>query len=73
MVGEQSVVYDPEELKLSGHILDDTIESLPAVMQTTFNRTDIARNLLACAATAQRDPMELQLAARVDLKVSAAA
>ena len=73
MVGEQSVVYDPEELMLIGRILDNAIESLPAGMQTAHNRTEIARTLLACAATGQRDPIELELATRLDLKVSAAA
>jgi hypothetical protein len=73
MVGEQSVIYDPEELMLLGCILDRAIESLSAAMQTGYNRTEIAKSLLACAATGQRDPFELQLATRIDLKVSAAA
>jgi hypothetical protein len=73
MVSEQSVVYDPEELMLIGRILDHAIESLPAGMQTVHNRTTIAKNLLTCAATGQRDPIALGLAARIDLKVSAAA
>jgi hypothetical protein len=73
MLREQSVVYYPEELLLLGQILDQAIELLPAAMQTPYNRTEIARNLMACAATGQRDPMELQLAARIDLKVSTAA
>jgi hypothetical protein len=73
MVNEQSVVYDPEELALLGRILDDAIESLPAVMQTGYNRTEMAKSLLACAATGQRDPVDLQLAIRIDPNVSAAA
>jgi hypothetical protein len=73
MLRERSVVYYPEELSLLGHILDQAIEALPAAMQTPYNRTEIARNLLACAATGERDPIELQLAATVDLKVSTAA
>jgi hypothetical protein len=73
MVDEQSVVYDPEELTLLGQILDHAIEALPAAMQTAYNRTEIAKTLLACAATGQRDPIELQLATRIDLKVSVAA
>jgi hypothetical protein len=73
MVSEQSVVYDPEELMLIGRILDHAIESLPAGMRTAHNRTKIAKNLLACAAAGQRDPLELGLVATIDLKVSAAA
>jgi hypothetical protein len=33
----------------------------------------VARNLLAHAATGERDPIELGLAAAIDLKVSTAA
>ena len=73
MLREQSVVYYPEELALLGHILDQVVESLPAAMRTTYNRTQIARNILVCAATGERDPIELGLAATIDLKVSAAA
>jgi len=70
---ERSGVYYPEELSLLGHVLDQAIESLPAAMRTPYNRTEIARNILACAATGERDPIELELAATIDLKVSTAA
>ena len=73
MLRERSVVYDPEELSLLGHVLDQVIKSLPAAMRTPYNRTEIARNMLACAATGERDPIELELAATIDLKVSTAA
>ena len=73
MLREQSVVYGPEELSLLGHILDQAMESLPAAMRTRHARTAIARNILACAATGVRDPIELELAATMDLKVSTAA
>jgi hypothetical protein len=73
MLRDRSVVYDPEELSLLGHILDQAIESLPATMRTPYIRTEIARNILARAATGERDPIELELAARIDLKVSTAA
>jgi hypothetical protein len=73
MLRERSVVYYPEELSLLGRIVDQAIESLPTAMQTPYNRTKIARNLLACAATGERDPIELRLAARIDRKVSTAA
>jgi hypothetical protein len=73
MLRERSVVYYPEELSLLGHILDQAIESLPATMRTPYNRTEIARNILACAATGERDPIELGLAATIDPKVFTAA
>jgi hypothetical protein len=73
MLRERSIVYYPEELSLLGHILDQAIELLPAAMQTPYHRTEIARNLLACAATGERDPIDLQRAARLGVKVSTAA
>jgi hypothetical protein len=73
MLREPSVVYDPEEVSLLGRVLDQAIGSLPAQMRTPYNRTEIARNILALAATGERDPIELVRAATLDLKVSTAA
>jgi hypothetical protein len=73
MLREPSVVYDPEEVSLLGRVLDQAIGSLPAQMRTPYNRTEIARNILALAATGERDPIELERAATLDLKVSTAA
>jgi len=61
MLRDQNVVYYPEELSLLGHALDQAVASLPTVMRTPYNRTEIARNILACAATDERDPIELEL------------
>ena len=63
MLREQNVIYYPEELALLGHILDQVLESLPSAMRTPYNRVEIAKCLLACAATGERDPIELELAA----------
>jgi hypothetical protein len=73
MLREQCVVYYPEELSLLGHVLDQALESLPANMRTPYSRTEIAKSLLACAATGERDPIKLELAATMNLKVSTAA
>jgi hypothetical protein len=73
MLRERSVVYCPEELSLFGYILDQAIKSLPAAMRTPYNRAEIARNILACAATGERDPIKLEMAATMDLNVSTAA
>jgi len=73
MLRNRSVVYYPEELSLLGHILDQAVESLPTVMRTPGNQAEMARNILACAATGERDPIELELAALTNLKVTAAA
>jgi hypothetical protein len=67
-----SGVYYPEEISLLGHVLNQAVESLPIAMQTPANRTEIARNILACAATGERDPIELELAALTNLKITAA-
>ena len=61
MLQDQNVVHYPEELSLLGHALDQAVASLPTVMRTPYNRGEIARNILACAATGERDPIELEL------------
>jgi hypothetical protein len=66
---EQSAVYYPEELSLLGQILDQAVQSLPLNMRTPQNRAAIAKNILACAATGERDPIELGLAALINVKV----
>ena len=67
-----SGVYCPEELSLFGHVLNQAVESLPTVMRTPGNRAEIARSILACAATGERDPIELERAALTNLKITAA-
>jgi hypothetical protein len=72
MSPDRSGVYYPEELSLLGHVLNQAVESLPTVMRTPGNRAEIARNILACAATGERDPIELERAALTNLKMTAA-
>jgi hypothetical protein len=73
MLPDQGAVYCPEELSLLGEVLDQVVQSLPRSMATPHNRAAIAKNILACAATGERDPDELRLAAMIDLKVTVAA
>jgi hypothetical protein len=73
MLPDQSAVYCPEELSLLGQILDQAVQSLPLSMRTPQNRAVIAKNVLACAATGERDPIELRLSALINLKVTVAA
>ncbi len=73
MLPSQSAVYDPEELSLLGQVLDQAVESLPPSMRTPHVRAEIARNILICAATGERDPFELGVAALINLKVAVAA
>jgi len=70
---DQSAVYYSEELSLLGQILDQAVQSLPLSMRTPQNRAAIAKNILACAATGERDAIELRLAALINLKVTVAA
>jgi hypothetical protein len=73
MLPDQGAVYYPEELSLLGQVLDQVVQSLPRSMATPHNRAAIAKNILAYAATGERDPGELRLAALIDLKVTVAA
>jgi len=73
MLPDQSAVYYPEELSLLGQILDQAVQSLPPSMRTPQNRAAIAKDILACAATGERDPIEIGLAALINLKVTVAA
>jgi hypothetical protein len=69
MLRDRGVVLNPEELSLLGNVFDQAIASLPSAMRTRANRSEIAKNILACAATGERDPIELELAARLNLTV----
>lgn len=60
---DQDVAYSPEELAGFKEVFDEAIASLSPLMLTTNNRLQIAQNVLACAATGERDPVELGLAA----------
>jgi hypothetical protein len=46
---------------------------LPPNLRTPYNRTAIAKNILACAATGERDPDELMRSALTDWRVTVAA
>jgi len=69
----ESAVYLPEDLSLLGKVLDQVVQSLPPNLRTPYNQVEIARNILACAATGERDPDVLRRAALMDSKVAAAA
>ena len=73
MSANHGAVYFPEDLSLMGEVLDRIVQSLPPKMRTRANLAEIAKNILVCAATGQRDPLELELAARINTTVIAAA
>jgi hypothetical protein len=65
-------VYTPEELMLFRRIFERALASLPETMRTAEARSRIAQNLLVCAATGERDPVELRIAALTDIWAAAA-
>jgi hypothetical protein len=67
---DQDAAYSPEELAGFRVVFDEAIASLSPMMLTTGNRLRIAENVLACAATGERDPAELGLAALASLRVA---
>ena len=73
MSAKQGAVYYPEDLSVLGEVLDRMAQSLPPKMRTRANVAAIAKSILACAATGGRDPLELELAAWVNVTVTAAA
>ena len=72
MFGNRSGIYSPEELLLFRRIFENALATLPVMMRTSENHMRIARNILECAATGERDPAELRIVALVDLRFSAA-
>jgi hypothetical protein len=68
----QSAVYHPEELLLLGKVFDDVVQSLRSE-RTPHNRRAIARSLLACFLSGERDPEVLRQAALMNLTVAVAA
>jgi hypothetical protein len=69
----ESAVYQPEELRLLGEVLDEVVQSLPPNLRTSANRVAIARNILACALTGERNRDALRRAALMDSTGVAAA
>ena len=44
----RSAVHYPEDLSLSGQVLEQPVRSIPPTMRTPSNRLEMARNILAC-------------------------
>ena len=59
-------VFQPEELDLFREIFDEAVSNLPSEMRTPVNQARIAKQILDCAATGERDPMELRIAAAIN-------
>ena len=68
----RSGIYSTEELMLFRRVFEAVLAQLPAMMRTADARSAIARNILDCAATGERDPVELRIAALSERQASAA-
>jgi hypothetical protein len=73
MFSDEGAVFYPEDLSLLGMVMDQVMRSLPPNLRTPYNRAAIARNILACALTGERDPAVLARAALINPTVSVAA
>jgi hypothetical protein len=73
MSTDQGDVYYPEDLLLLGELFDQIVQALPPKMRTRANLAEIAKNILACAAVGERDPIELEPAAWINAMVTVAA
>ena len=73
MSPDESAVYYPEELSLLGKVLDQVVQSFPPNLRTPYNRRALAKNILACASTGERDPDVLRRGALMNSKVAVAA
>jgi hypothetical protein len=73
MSTSQGAVYFPEDLAILGQARDRAVQSLPPNMRTRVKRAEIARIILACAATGERDPIKLELTALMNARVTVAA
>jgi hypothetical protein len=49
-------------------VLDEAVGRLPACMRTSSSRSAIARRIMDCAATGERDRMELRIAGLVEFR-----
>jgi hypothetical protein len=60
--------YRTEDLLLFRRIFDECLRGLPTDKRTAIHRARIAKQLLDCAATGERNPEELRVAATADIK-----
>jgi hypothetical protein len=63
---ENRGAYGPEDLMLFRRIFDECLRGLPNDKRTAIDQARLAKQLLDCAATGQRDPAELRVAATAD-------
>jgi hypothetical protein len=67
-MNNQHAAYSPEELASFRRVFEAAVASFSPAMLTTCNRLQVAQNVLACAASGERDPIELRLAALANVR-----
>ncbi|MGO8908433.1 MAG: hypothetical protein ACLQDM_03755 [Bradyrhizobium sp.] len=58
--------FQPKELSLFRDIFDEAVSDLPLQMRSPVNQARIAKQILDCAATGERDPIVLRAAAALN-------
>jgi hypothetical protein len=61
-------VYSSEELIFLRRVLDEAFDSLPVCMRTSASRSAIAKRIMDCAATGERDRVELRVAGLAEFR-----
>jgi hypothetical protein len=58
--------FQPDEIKLMRSALDEAIIILPKIERTSAMKVKLASRILAAAATGERDPNKLRIAALLE-------
>jgi hypothetical protein len=59
-------VYASKDLNFLQQVLEDAVKALPLQMRTSVSRARIAKRLLDCAATGERNREKLRVAGLAD-------
>jgi hypothetical protein len=61
-------VYSTEELIFLRRVLDEAVDSLPVCLRTSASICTIAKRIMDCAATGERDGVELRIAGLAEFR-----
>jgi hypothetical protein len=64
-------VFQPKDLQLLRWVFEGAVKGLPVSMRSSQHQSQIAKNILDCAATGERDPVELKIAGLAGIDHSA--
>jgi hypothetical protein len=59
-------VYQPEDIALMKTVLDEAATILPVARRTSSMKVKLATRILASAASGERDPIQLRIAALLE-------